>query len=157
MLACFADALKLCSRQDSFSSSLTISAILSYQPAGWRSAQRVRPSSSWKWQFRITEHICQRSGLWANTAQGTALTAHRPLRAGPCRDMWERLTQRLRLTLMGRYGASLRKQVKKMEITQHAKYTCTFCGKTTVKRHSVGIWNCKSCKKTVAGGAYTVS
>lgn len=28
-----------------------------------------------------------------------------------------------------RYGASLRKMVKKMEITQHAKYTCTFCGK----------------------------
>ena len=44
-----------------------------------------------------------------------------------------------------------------MEITQHAKYVCTFCGKTTVKRHSVGIWDCKSCKKTVAGGAYTVS
>jgi ribosomal protein eL43 len=56
-----------------------------------------------------------------------------------------------------RYGASLRKQVKKMEITQHAKYVCTFCGKTTVKRHSVGIWNCKACNKTVAGGAYTVS
>jgi ribosomal protein L37AE/L43A len=44
-----------------------------------------------------------------------------------------------------------------MEITQHAKYVCTFCGKTTVKRHSVGIWNCKSCHKTVAGGAYTVA
>jgi large subunit ribosomal protein L37Ae len=44
-----------------------------------------------------------------------------------------------------------------MEITQHARYVCTFCGKTTVKRHSVGIWNCKSCHKTVAGGAYTVS
>jgi ribosomal protein L37AE/L43A len=44
-----------------------------------------------------------------------------------------------------------------MEITQHAKYVCTFCGKTTVKRHSVGIWDCRSCKKTVAGGAYTVS
>ncbi|EKD18354.1 60S ribosomal protein L37a [Drepanopeziza brunnea f. sp. 'multigermtubi' MB_m1] len=56
-----------------------------------------------------------------------------------------------------RYGASLRKQVKKMEISQHAKYVCTFCGKTTVKRHSVGIWNCKACNKTVAGGAYTVS
>jgi transposase-like protein len=28
-----------------------------------------------------------------------------------------------------RYGASLRKMVKKMEITQHSKYTCTFCGK----------------------------
>ncbi|KAI5862306.1 ribosomal protein L37ae [Durotheca rogersii] len=56
-----------------------------------------------------------------------------------------------------RYGASLRKQVKKMEITQHARYTCTFCGKVSVKRHSVGIWDCKSCGKTVAGGAYTVS
>jgi ribosomal protein eL43 len=62
-----------------------------------------------------------------------------------------------RFSLPFRYGASLRKQVKKMEITQHAKYVCTFCGKTTVKRHSVGIWNCKSCNKTVAGGAYTVS
>lgn len=28
-----------------------------------------------------------------------------------------------------RYGASLRKMVKKMEVTQHAKYTCSFCGK----------------------------
>lgn len=55
------------------------------------------------------------------------------------------------------YGASLRKQVKKMEITQHAKYTCTFCGKTTVRRHSTGIWNCKSCKRTMAGGAYVVA
>lgn len=27
-----------------------------------------------------------------------------------------------------RYGASLRKQIKKIEITQHAKYTCSFCG-----------------------------
>lgn len=44
-----------------------------------------------------------------------------------------------------------------MEITQHAKYTCTFCGKNTVKRHSVGIWKCKGCQKTVAGGAWTVS
>ncbi|KAL8656442.1 MAG: hypothetical protein Q9210_000235 [Variospora velana] len=56
-----------------------------------------------------------------------------------------------------RYGASLRKQVKKMEITQHARYSCTFCGKVSVKRHSVGIWTCRSCKKTVAGGAWTVS
>ncbi|KAF4581906.1 60S ribosomal protein L37a [Ophiocordyceps camponoti-floridani] len=56
-----------------------------------------------------------------------------------------------------RYGASLRKQVKKMEVTQHAKYVCTFCGKTTVRRHSVGIWNCKSCKRTMAGGAYIVA
>ncbi|KAH7354274.1 ribosomal L37ae family protein [Plectosphaerella cucumerina] len=48
-----------------------------------------------------------------------------------------------------RYGASLRKQVKKMEVSQHAKYTCTFCGKPTVRRHSTGIWNCRGCNKTV--------
>ncbi|CAG8577525.1 9592_t:CDS:10 [Paraglomus occultum] len=56
-----------------------------------------------------------------------------------------------------RYGASLRKQIKKMEITQHQKYTCTFCGKDTVKRKAVGIWECKACRKVLAGGAWTVS
>lgn len=62
-----------------------------------------------------------------------------------------------------------------MEISQHATYTCTFCGKPSVKRHSTGIWNCRSCKKSVyvlnlscrliepslilcsAGGAYVVA
>ena len=28
-----------------------------------------------------------------------------------------------------RYGASLRKMVKKIEISQHSKYACYFCGK----------------------------
>jgi large subunit ribosomal protein L37Ae len=37
------------------------------------------------------------------------------------------------------------------------RYTCTFCGKLAVKRKAVGIWECKSCKKTTAGGAYTIS
>jgi ribosomal protein L37AE/L43A len=67
-----------------------------------------------------------------------------------------------------------------MEITQHARYTCTFCGKASaqfssqthavtdvcvlvafiqdsVKRQAVGIWKCRACKKTIAGGAWTVS
>ncbi|CAH2449877.1 60S ribosomal protein L43-B [Komagataella phaffii CBS 7435] len=56
-----------------------------------------------------------------------------------------------------RYGSSLRKQCKKLETQQHAKYDCAFCGKKTVKRQATGIWSCKACKKTVAGGAYTVS
>lgn len=77
-----------------------------------------------------------------------------------------------------RYGASLRKMVKKMEITQHAKYTCSFCGKVCVivvalqsysnvindfflqdamKRTCVGIWSCKRCRRTVAGGAWVYS
>mmetsp|Transcript_38096 Transcript_38096/g.81980 ORF Transcript_38096/g.81980 Transcript_38096/m.81980 type:complete len:94 (+) Transcript_38096:35-316(+) len=56
-----------------------------------------------------------------------------------------------------RYGSSLRKVVKKLEISQHAKYECPFCGKISVKRHSVGIWDCKTCKKRMAGGAYVLS
>lgn len=28
-----------------------------------------------------------------------------------------------------RYGASIRKVIKKMEISQHSKYNCVFCGK----------------------------
>merc|ERR1711921_56023 len=56
-----------------------------------------------------------------------------------------------------RYGASLRKMVKKMEITQHMKHTCTFCGKDSMKRNATGIWHCKPCRRTVAGGAYTYS
>ncbi|KAK0732861.1 ribosomal protein L37ae [Apiosordaria backusii] len=56
-----------------------------------------------------------------------------------------------------RYGASLRKLVKKQEVSQHARYTCTFCGKDSVRRSAVGIWGCKSCKKVMAGGAYVVA
>jgi len=56
-----------------------------------------------------------------------------------------------------RYGASLRKTVKKMEVSQHSKYTCTFCGKEAMKRSCVGIWKCMKCQKTVAGGAYVYS
>ncbi|WOK98245.1 hypothetical protein Cni_G06955 [Canna indica] len=56
-----------------------------------------------------------------------------------------------------RYGASLRKQIKKMEVCQHAKYFCEFCGKFAVKRKAVGIWGCKDCGKVKAGGAYTMN
>lgn len=56
-----------------------------------------------------------------------------------------------------RYGASLRKIVKKIEISQHAKYTCSFCGKDSVKRKAAGIWSCGKCKKTQTGGAYMLA
>merc|ERR1711998_431532 len=56
-----------------------------------------------------------------------------------------------------RYGSSLRKVVKKMEVSQHSKYACVFCGKDSVKRTVVGVWHCASCKKTVAGGAYILA
>ncbi|WJX73460.1 hypothetical protein P8452_57237 [Trifolium repens] len=61
------------------------------------------------------------------------------------------------LTLLGtRYGASLRKQIKKMEVSQHIKFFCEFCGKYAVKRKAVGIWGCKDCGKVKAWGAYTL-
>uniref|UniRef100_A0A8C6ALR9 Uncharacterized protein n=1 Tax=Monodon monoceros TaxID=40151 RepID=A0A8C6ALR9_MONMO len=34
--------------------------------------------------------------------------------------------------------------VKKIEISQHTKYTCSFCGETKMKRQAVGIWHCGS-------------
>ncbi|KAK1756204.1 ribosomal L37ae protein family-domain-containing protein [Echria macrotheca] len=50
------------------------------------------------------------------------------------------------------------KRTKKVGISgKYGTSTCTFCGKDNVRRTSVGIWSCKSCKKTMAGGAYTVS
>nr|GMD76702.1 60S ribosomal protein L37a [Ipomoea batatas]GMD81278.1 60S ribosomal protein L37a [Ipomoea batatas] len=56
-----------------------------------------------------------------------------------------------------RYGASLRKQIKKMEVSQHSKYFYEFCGKYAVKRKAVGIWGCKDCGKVKAGEAYTLN
>lgn len=42
-----------------------------------------------------------------------------------------------------RYGASLRKMVKKIEITQHSKYTCSFCGKVLPFYQNVWIFHSK--------------
>ena len=56
-----------------------------------------------------------------------------------------------------RYGSSLRRQIKNIEISQHSRYTCSFCGKDTVKRKAVGIWDCSACKKVVAGGAWSMN
>eukprot|EP00357_Protocruzia_adherens_P009328 CAMPEP_0114995756 /NCGR_PEP_ID=MMETSP0216-20121206/13917_1 /TAXON_ID=223996 /ORGANISM="Protocruzia adherens, Strain Boccale" /LENGTH=95 /DNA_ID=CAMNT_0002359855 /DNA_START=41 /DNA_END=328 /DNA_ORIENTATION=- len=53
-----------------------------------------------------------------------------------------------------RYGASLRKMVAKLETSAKASYTCSFCGKDTVKKTAVGIWKCRACKKVLAGGAW---
>ena len=46
-----------------------------------------------------------------------------------------------------------------MEVTQHSKYCCSFCGKENMKRKAVGIWFCdqKNCRITVAGGAWVYS
>merc|ERR1712141_37590 len=53
-----------------------------------------------------------------------------------------------------RYGASLRKLIKRMEVSQHQKYTNPYTGGQTLKRHSVGIWTCKKSGVKISGGAY---
>lgn len=39
-----------------------------------------------------------------------------------------------------RYGASLRKQIKKMEVSQHSKYFCEFCGKVSPLFFMIGVF-----------------
>ncbi|ORD93601.1 ribosomal prt L37A [Enterospora canceri] len=53
-----------------------------------------------------------------------------------------------------RYGSTLRKTIKGIEESQHRKYTCKSCGKDSVKREVVGIWECRSCGYKFAGAAY---
>ena len=54
-----------------------------------------------------------------------------------------------------RYGASVRKQVKKMEISQHAKFTCVFCGKVrTAHTHTATHqWARRTSAARAAAGA----
>ena len=56
-----------------------------------------------------------------------------------------------------RYGATLRKVVKKFEISQHATYVSPFCGKNSVRRVAGGIWKCKRTNKKIAGGCYQLA
>ncbi|KAM9699089.1 large ribosomal subunit protein eL43-like [Dama dama] len=63
--------------------------------------------------------------------------------------------------IMGKYGtdpgASLRKMVRKIELSQHANSTCSFCGKTKMTRRAGIIWLGGSRMRAVAGGAWTHS
>jgi len=54
-----------------------------------------------------------------------------------------------------RYGASLRKRYVKVVTEAKRTHRCPQCGAEAVKRESVGVWNCRKCGLTFAGGAYT--
>ena len=49
------------------------------------------------------------------------------------------MTKGTKVRILGKYKThystnnSIRKVVKKVEISQHTKYTCSFCGKTKMK------------------------
>jgi len=53
-----------------------------------------------------------------------------------------------------RYGVRSRTRVRDVESQQRAKHMCPKCGNQTVTRESTGIWKCKKCQNTFAGGAY---
>ncbi|MGA1793542.1 MAG: 50S ribosomal protein L37Ae [Thermoplasmatota archaeon] len=54
-----------------------------------------------------------------------------------------------------RYGLSVKKQIRALEINKKSKYVCPKCSKVNVKRVANGIWECRSCAHKFAGGAYT--
>lgn len=53
-----------------------------------------------------------------------------------------------------RYGVRARTKVRDVEVLQRAKHLCPSCGQQAVKRVSTGIWKCRKCHNTFAGGAY---
>jgi large subunit ribosomal protein L37Ae len=53
-----------------------------------------------------------------------------------------------------RYGVRARTRVREIETLQRKKHLCPQCGQNSVKRTSSGIWKCKKCGTTIAGGAY---
>jgi large subunit ribosomal protein L37Ae len=53
-----------------------------------------------------------------------------------------------------RYGSTVRKRYTKVMIGLKGKHRCPNCGFNKVRRESVGIWKCKKCEYTFAGGAY---
>jgi large subunit ribosomal protein L37Ae len=54
-----------------------------------------------------------------------------------------------------RYGATIRKRYVNVVTEARKVHTCPQCGYVAVERESVGIWNCRKCNLTFAGGAFT--
>jgi len=54
-----------------------------------------------------------------------------------------------------RYGATVRKRYMKVITELKRPHKCPNCGFVRVHRESVGVWKCKKCSYTFAGGAYT--
>jgi large subunit ribosomal protein L37Ae len=53
-----------------------------------------------------------------------------------------------------RYGSSVRKRYIRVVAGLKKPHRCPQCGFVRVKRESVGVWKCKKCEYTFAGGAY---
>jgi large subunit ribosomal protein L37Ae len=53
-----------------------------------------------------------------------------------------------------RYGSTVRKRYIRVIAGLKKAHRCPQCGFVRVKRESVGVWKCKKCDYTFAGGAY---
>jgi len=56
-----------------------------------------------------------------------------------------------------RYGSTVRKRYVRVTAGLKKAHRCPQCGFVRVKRESVGVWKCKKCGYTFAGGAYMPS
>ncbi len=56
-----------------------------------------------------------------------------------------------------RYGAEIRKKADATDRSRREKYPCPRCGKSSVKRISNAIWECRGCGAQFAGGTYSLS
>ena len=59
--------------------------------------------------------------------------------------------------LGAKYGGTLRKRYARVFRTLKQARECPACSSTKLSRISSGIWRCKSCGYTVAGGAYSLT
>ncbi len=57
--------------------------------------------------------------------------------------------------LGARYGATVRKRYIKVLSGVEKAHKCPQCGSESVRRRSVGVWECRKCGLTFTGGAYT--
>lgn len=53
-----------------------------------------------------------------------------------------------------RYGVSVKKRYETIEAKQRVNHVCPKCGFAKVHRVSTGIFNCRKCELTYAGGAF---
>jgi large subunit ribosomal protein L37Ae len=54
-----------------------------------------------------------------------------------------------------RYGVTLRKRYVKVLSEIKKAHKCPQCSSESIRRESVGVWNCRKCGLTFTGGAYT--
>jgi large subunit ribosomal protein L37Ae len=59
--------------------------------------------------------------------------------------------------LGAKYGGTVRKRYSRVFRTLKAARECPSCSSMKLSRTSSGIWKCKSCGYTVAGGAYDLA